>query len=112
MGYIDTVAERSVYRAYLEALNETDDQSLEHLKNCIHESIVTDLSVTQRKYLVMYLAGYNCVEIAKICGVCKSTSARTISRALDILFEHIRYATPRTLKATKEARKRLTNLYK
>lgn len=110
--YTAAQAERAVYKAYLEALNEPDEKSLEHLKNCIHESISVDLSEKQRECLMLYMSGYNCCEIATMHQVNKSTVSRTLNRALDNLFEHIRYATPKTLNASKDVRKYLTRLYK
>jgi predicted DNA-binding protein YlxM (UPF0122 family) len=110
LRYTTAQAERAVYRAYLEELGEADEQSLEHLKNCIRESICTDLSEKQREYLTLYMSGYSSGDIAEEYRVHKATVSRSLNRALDRLFEHIRYATPRTLTASKRIRKYLTRL--
>lgn len=110
LRYTTAQAERAVYRAYLEELDDVDERSLEHLKNCIRESICTDLSEKQREYLTLYMSGYSSGEIAAEYCVHKATVSRALNRALDKLFEHIRYATPRTLKVSKRVRKYLTRL--
>ncbi len=109
MSYTTAQAERAVYKAYLETLDEPEEHSLEHLKNCIRESMRVDLTEKQREYLELHMLGHTSREIAKMCNVNKSTVSRVINNALDNLFEHIRYATPRTLDVSERVRKYLTS---
>lgn len=99
----ERMAARSVYKAYLESLNDNDnDADMQHLLNCVTIGMRDDLTQVQRKYLTLYLSGYTTVEIADMHNVNKSSVHRAIHRALDNLFRHVRYATPATLKQQNE----------
>ena len=109
-GYSERRADWAAYNMYLEMLNEPDKNDLIHLQNCIRESIRTDLTEVQRKYLLAYMSGDSVSEIAAQFGVNKATVSRVLNRALDNLFDHIKYATPRTLKMSTTYRKYRTRL--
>ena len=104
--------ERSMFSAWLRESGETNEAAVEHLKNCVHVAIHECLTPKQREYLELYMSGYNGTEIAEMCGVNRSSVSRTISRGLRRLMSHIKYATPRTLKAEGKVRKSLVRLYK
>lgn len=108
----DYQLERQMFNLWLRETGETNDVQINHLKNCIHLAIERHLTDKQRQYLTLYMNGYNQIEIAELVGINKSTVSRTLNRALNALFDHIQYATPATLLATKRARKCLTRLYK
>ena len=108
----DAHLEKIMFKAWLKNSGESNDSQIEHLKNCIHIAIKECLTEKQRKYLSMYLCGYNQLEISKITAVNKSTVSRTLTRAINNLMGHIKYATPATLRAEKRVRKALTRLYK
>lgn len=104
--------EKTMFKIWLNASEETNERNIEHLKNCVRVAISECLAPKQKRYLILYLNGYNQKEIAEFCGVNKSTVSRIINSAMDRLFDHIKYATPATLHVEKRVRKCLTRLYK
>lgn len=104
--------EKTMFKIWLNASGETNERNIEHLKNCVRVAISECLAPKQRRYLLLYLNGYNQKEIAEMCGIHKSTVSRVINSAMNRLFDHIKYATPATLHAEKRVRKSLTRLYK
>lgn len=103
--------EKAMFKAWISESGDTNEEAIDHLKNCIHVAISECLTPKQKKYLSLYLNGYNGTEIAEICGVNKSTVSRMLNWALNKLFERIKYATPATLRVEKRVRKNLTRLY-
>lgn len=104
--------EKCMYKLWLKAGGATNDDQIRHLKNCIKFAVRECLSEKQLLYLSAYMSGYTVVEIAEEYGKNKTTISRTLHRALDNLFSHIKYATPATLVCEKRARSYLTRLYK
>lgn len=104
--------EKCMYKMWLKAVGATNDDQIRHLKNCIKIAIRECLTKKQLLYLSDYMSGYNSLEIAEKHGINRSTVSRTLNRALDNLFSHIKYATPGTLRCEKRVRSYLTRLYK
>lgn len=104
--------EKCMYKLWLKAGGATNDDQIRHLKNCIRVAIRECLTEKQLLYLNDYMSGYNGIEISEKYRINRSTVSRTINRALDNLFSHIKYATPATLVCEKRARSYLTRLYK
>ena len=100
-----------MFRAWQRELGDTNEKELSHLRNCIKVAVKEALTPKQREYLSYYMSGYNLVEISKIYNVNRSTVSKTMKRALDHLFDHIKYATPTTLKTHSRVRKYLVRLY-
>lgn len=103
--------QKSMYRLWLDEVSETNDELVAHLKNCIRVAIRECLTEKQRQYLGMYLSGYSQIEISNMEGVNKSTVSRTINRAFNNLFDHVKYATPATLAMEKRVRNKWSRLY-
>ena len=108
----ERVLEKQMYQVWQRDAGATNDRDLRHLRNCIALAVEECLTPCQRDVLTLYMIGYNQLEIAKMRKVDKSTVSRTLNRAMDNLFNHIKYATPMTLKNAKRIRKNLTRLYR
>lgn len=106
------IAERALFKTWNIQNAETNEEQIEHLKNCIKVAINECLTKKQRDVLLLYLSGYNQTEIAAIKHVDKSTICRLVNKALDNIFNHVKYASPITLKLSKKARSNLRKLYK
>lgn len=104
--------EKAMYSIWLKESGESNDRDVDHLKNCVRVAIKECLTPKQLSYLMMYMNGFNQIEIAQEFGIDKSTVSRTINRALDNILDHVKYASPRTLKASKKVRRSITMLYK
>ena len=107
----DAHLEKAMFSLWLKESGETNDAFIDHLKKCIHVAMLETLTEKQKRYVVLYLNGFNSVEIAEICGKSVSCVSRTINRGLDNIVSRIKYATPRTLLVEHRVRKRLTRLY-
>lgn len=108
----ERILEKQMYQVWRSYTGATNNRDLEHLRNCIAIAVEECLTPHQRDALTLYMMGYNQLEIAKIRKVNKATVSRTLNRAMDNLFDHIKYATPATLKNEKRIRKNLTRLYR
>ena len=104
--------EKVMFDTWLKESGETNEADIEHLQNCVHLAIKECLTKKQGQYLSLYLSGYNMIEIAEMCSVNKSTVSRTIGRGLDRVLNHIKYASPRTLRVKQRVAKRLSGLYR
>lgn len=104
--------EKAMFSAWLKESGETNDNHIEHLKNCVRVAMHEALTDRQRECLGLYLSGYSQTEISKMLGINNSTVSRNINRGLKRLLSRIKYATPRTLRVEQRVRKNLTALYK
>ena len=104
--------EKVIFDTWLKESGETNEADIDHIQNCVHLAIKECLTKKQRQYLSLYLSGYNMIEIAEMCSVNKSTVSRTIGRGLDHVLDHIKYASPRTLRVKRRVEKRLSGLYR
>lgn len=104
--------EKAMFSLWLKESGESNDNGVEHLKNCIRVAISECLTEKQAYYLSLYLSGYNQTEISEMCGVSISTVSRTLARGINRLIERVKYATPRTLRVGSRVKKSLTGLYK
>lgn len=104
--------EKVMFSVWLKESGETNDNYMEHLKNCVRVAMHDALTDRQRECLGLYLSGYSQIEISEMLGINKSTVSRNINRGLKRLLDRIKYATPRTLKVEQRVRKNLTALYR
>ena len=104
--------ERTLYKLWLRTSGETNELWLSHLRNCVKVALNECLTKKQKQCLLLYLNGYNQVEIAKIIEADRSTVSRTLHRAIDNLQRYLRFATPSTLHTSGKVKAYLTRLYK
>lgn len=91
--------DKASYKAWQHALSDCDDSEIEFSKMCLAEALRTELTETQRLYLLArYDQDLSFVEIGELYGVDKSTVCRTINRAEDRLFKVLRYSNRRFFK--------------
>ena len=104
--------ERTLYKIWVQASGETNEQWLEHLRNCVKVAIDECLTQKQKQYLLLYLNGYNQVEITRMLSVDRCTVSKTLHRAINNLQRYLRFATPSTLHTSGKVKAYLTRLYK
>ncbi|MBE6851356.1 MAG: sigma-70 family RNA polymerase sigma factor [Ruminococcus sp.] len=82
-------------RQFIQDMLGTGKDNRHHLalaQKALHDIITQELTSRQKEILMMYYFEHrNTVEIGKILGISKSTVSRTMSRAKQRIYKHMRF---------------------
>ena len=83
------MADLSVYTALMA---EDNREQMGRLRRNLNHALRQDVTPRQREYMLLYYGKrMNMDEIAKVCGVNKSTVSRTLKRGRQRLYRCLRY---------------------